>query len=247
MSDSSKPPPGQPDDGYDAFLEELAEETKETKPPPGPEPGKEVMGKVTSVEEPPKRGAGINPYGPTKLDNIVVGRKTPQPGPKLTVAMPALQQDQLVKKTEKRPLVLIIDDDHDICYALQMILTEDADPPFDVELAHDGKQGIDAMDRLKNEGRKPVCVLLDLTMPIYPGWSYIGFAERCWMIEVPFRLISAAKWEESNKMDQRWIFLERYRRGGYEIIQKPFVGGADRIINEIRKATEERMARLPPY
>lgn len=212
---------------------------KPTPPPNDQDP--EVAGFVQAMKEAMPE---VDPHAPTQAS--MAAQKPPPPAPKPTVAMPAVQQQGLIQESTPRPLVLIVDDDRDICETLGAVLTEDAEPPFDVEFAHDGREAVEAMHRLRSEGRKPACVLLDLTMPEYPGWSYIGFAERCWMIEVPFRLISAASWEDSNKLDQRWVFLERYRRGGYEIIKKPF-RGPTQIIDEVRKAMGERMSRLPPY
>lgn len=174
-------------------------------------------------------------------------KRPPPPEGKATASMPAVKQRELTELTKPRPLVLIVDDDLDICEVLREVLVEDAKPDnFEVEFAHNGLEAVTTMDRLRSEGRMPCCVLLDLTMPEYPGWSYIGFAERCWMFEVPFRLISAATWDDSNKMDHKWVFLERYRRGGYEIIQKPF-RGPEQIISVVREACAERMSRLPPY
>jgi CheY-like chemotaxis protein len=157
-----------------------------------------------------------------------------------TVAMPAVKQAELVdasKLEEKpRPVILIVDDDLAICEVLGELLEENG---FAAEFAHDGRVAVNRMHELRANGRCPVLVLLDITMPEYTGFSYMAFANRCWMSGVPFRLISGKPLSaEGDARDLRRIFIEDYRRRGFDLFRKPF-GDTGKMIEAIRDAIEK--------
>ena len=65
----------------------------------------------------------------------------------------------------KKDLVLMIDDDKNICNVVRMYLEKDG---YEVETAQDGVQGLK-----KFEARKPDLILLDIMMPGKDGWEVI--------------------------------------------------------------------------
>jgi CheY-like chemotaxis protein len=66
---------------------------------------------------------------------------------------------------EKRPEVLVLDDDHDLLAVLRVILEEEG---YDVTVASDG----DGALALLRSGLRPAVILLDLMMPGMNGWSF---------------------------------------------------------------------------
>jgi two-component system chemotaxis response regulator CheY len=66
-------------------------------------------------------------------------------------------------KSERNPVVLVVDDDPDILEALSEILEAEG---FEVRRA---KNGLEALDRL---APPPDLVLLDLMMPVMDGWEF---------------------------------------------------------------------------
>lgn len=91
--------------------------------------------------------------------------------PKLSIGMAmcpddGIDPDELVRKTMQtleQPKVLVIDDEQAVLDMLSMLLqTTD----FDVELAHDGKQGLE-----KVYSYDPDVIVLDVIMPEMDGWE----------------------------------------------------------------------------
>jgi len=73
--------------------------------------------------------------------------------------------DTVAPMTERRPQVLVVDDDLEMCAMLQEYLSKER---FDVEVAHDG---LSALKRL--ERRKADIVLLDVSMPNLGGFDVL--------------------------------------------------------------------------
>jgi CheY-like chemotaxis protein len=179
------------------------------------------------------------------LDELAAAATTPRvpkpigPTPTTTsktVAMPAVKQAELVDESRPRLVILIVDDDLDICEVLGELLLENG---FDVEVAHDGREAVNMMHDLREAGRTPALVLLDITMPEYTGFSYMAFANRCWMSGVPFRLISGKPLAvDGDARDLRRIFIEDYRRRGFDLFRKPF-GDTNKMVEAIREAIEK--------
>lgn len=67
-----------------------------------------------------------------------------------------------MKRTRLRPTVLVIDDDRQLCELLSIWLSD----LYDVEVAFDGEDGVEACGRVK-----PDVVLLDVMMPKLSGFS----------------------------------------------------------------------------
>lgn len=65
----------------------------------------------------------------------------------------------------KKDLILLIDDDKNICNIIRMYLEKDG---YDVEIAGDGVEGLRKFDE-----RKPDLILLDIMMPGKDGWEVI--------------------------------------------------------------------------
>jgi two-component system, chemotaxis family, chemotaxis protein CheY len=63
------------------------------------------------------------------------------------------------------PLVLIVEDDRDIRYALAQILAEEGYPSIQA------RNGLEGLERLRS-GPPPKLVLLDLMMPVMDGWQF---------------------------------------------------------------------------
>ncbi|MEX1308409.1 MAG: response regulator transcription factor [Eubacteriales bacterium] len=104
----------------------------------------------------------------------------------------------------KKDLVLMIDDDKNICNVVRMYLEKDG---YEVETAQDGVQGLK-----KFEARKPDLILLDIMMPGKDGWEVIREVRA--KASVPVIMLSA-KGETFDKV----LGLEL---GADDYITKPF-------------------------
>lgn len=68
--------------------------------------------------------------------------------------------------------ILIVDDDEDVRDALRDALQFEG---LSVEVAHNGQE---AVERLRVQGHAPWLVLLDLTMPVMDGRTFLGVRAR---------------------------------------------------------------------
>lgn len=66
---------------------------------------------------------------------------------------------------DKRPVILVVDDDPDVCEILELMLEDEG---FRVVTAHNGA---DALGRLE-AGLVPAAIILDLMMPVMSGWEF---------------------------------------------------------------------------
>lgn len=73
--------------------------------------------------------------------------------------------DTVASMIDRRPHVLVVDDDLEMCAMLREYLSKER---FDVELAHDGASALDRLER-----RKPDIVLLDVSMPNLGGFDVL--------------------------------------------------------------------------
>ena len=80
-----------------------------------------------------------------------------------------------------KPKVLFIDDDHELCELIQLMLTEMG---FEVEVANNGLAGLQ-----KAYSFKPDVIVLDVMMPNMDGWQTCArFRE---MTDVPIIMLTA--------------------------------------------------------
>jgi CheY-like chemotaxis protein len=70
--------------------------------------------------------------------------------------------------TQRRPRVLVVDDDHDLRISLAEALEEQG---YTVRQAVNGQEGLRALKATDPEDR-PDVVLLDLLMPVLNGWQF---------------------------------------------------------------------------
>jgi CheY-like chemotaxis protein len=68
--------------------------------------------------------------------------------------------------TMPAPVLLVVDDDLDICEILKLVLEDEG---YSVVAAHDGAQ---ALELLKRQGVEPQLIILDLMMPVMDGWRF---------------------------------------------------------------------------
>lgn len=64
------------------------------------------------------------------------------------------------------PVLLVVDDDADICEILQLVLEEEG---YTVVAAHNGAE---ALELLKGATVAPTLIILDLMMPVMDGWRF---------------------------------------------------------------------------
>jgi CheY-like chemotaxis protein len=78
-----------------------------------------------------------------------------------------MTQDPPARDQEWRPVVLVIDDDWEICEALQDVLT---DAGYVGVCLTDASRGLDLLTRVEP---RPDAILLDLMMPGMDGWRFV--------------------------------------------------------------------------
>jgi two-component system sensor histidine kinase/response regulator len=126
---------------------------------------------------------------------------------------------------EKKPIVLVIDDEEAMRDACSMILTKDG---FQAETAENGQIGLERMKELK-----PDLALIDLKMP---GISGFDILERIKDVDpkiIPIVITGYATVESA---------VEAMKKGAYDFLPKPFTPDELRII--IKRALERRRLAL---
>jgi CheY-like chemotaxis protein len=78
-----------------------------------------------------------------------------------------MNEDPPARGLEWRPVVLVIDDDWEICEALQDVLT---DAGYVGVCLTDAARGLDLLNRVES---RPDAILLDLMMPGMDGWRFV--------------------------------------------------------------------------
>jgi CheY-like chemotaxis protein len=95
--------------------------------------------------------------------------------------------DRETPSTDRRPLVMVIDDDTDIRTAIQDLLDGEG---FATVGAADGQA---ALNLLADPRNRPAVILLDLMMPIVDGWTFCKIRQGIvTLMEIPVITISAA-------------------------------------------------------
>jgi CheY-like chemotaxis protein len=64
--------------------------------------------------------------------------------------------------------ILIVEDDDGLRDVLRLLLIEEG---FDVELATDGRDAMNALETAKAARKLPAMIILDLNMPVVNGWE----------------------------------------------------------------------------
>ena len=131
---------------------------------------------------------------------------------------------EMSQKSERAPVVLVVDDDPDIWDALAEILEAEGD---EIRRARNGKE---ALERL--EPSPPDLILLDLMMPVMDGWTFRQEQRRSGNT-VPVVLLSAA-----GELDRH-----RDALGAVATIAKPF--DLDRVISAIEGVCDRRATPRP--
>jgi putative nucleotidyltransferase with HDIG domain len=131
----------------------------------------------------------------------------------------------LVKNPFLYSKILVVDDEEEVCSALNEFLKSEE---FIVEVAHDGE---DALEKV--ESFKPHCVLLDIKMP------YLNGVEALKMIKLRS---SNTEVIMVTALSNIKMAEECMRDGAYGYIAKPV--DLDYLLKEIRSALEHRKATL---
>jgi DNA-binding response OmpR family regulator len=103
----------------------------------------------------------------------------------------------------KRPRVLIVEDDRDLCELMAQLLTSAG---FDTDVASNGQDALD-----KAHDNPPCVILLDMMMPVMDGWEFRAHQRYCVSLAaIPVVILSA-------------VPLARLRNvGAAAALQKPF-------------------------
>ena len=109
--------------------------------------------------------------------------------------------------SEKKPLILVADDEEDIKSVLEMFLDVAG---YDVVSAYDG---LDAIEKIKES--KPDLVLMDIMMPLIDGIEVVRQMKADDSIKhIPVVMLTAAS--KSDMVDKAM------KAGAHDYIQKPF-------------------------
>ena len=77
----------------------------------------------------------------------------------------------------KKYTILCVDDDSDDLQLLHQTL-KDTRNDFEVIEAHNGKQALDLLQRLKNQGTNPCLIILDINMPVLNGKETLSLIKK---------------------------------------------------------------------
>ncbi|UCC38772.1 MAG: hybrid sensor histidine kinase/response regulator [Candidatus Aminicenantes bacterium] len=126
-----------------------------------------------------------------------------------------------MKTLEKKPLILVIDDDESMRDSCTQILTKDG---FQAEIAKDGSSGLE-----KIKENKPDLVLIDLKMP---GINGLEVLERTNEIDPNIIAVVITGYATVESA------VEAMKKGAYDFLPKPFTPDELRII--IKRGLERR-------
>jgi len=115
--------------------------------------------------------------------------------------------------------ILVVDDEYDICSALEMILTMEG---YRVYLAYNGEDGLTSLARTP----KPDLVMSDLMMPVLNGYDFVkGMRALPEHRQVPIVLSSAGPLDVSRLEPESW----------QAFVRKPY--DLDRLLAKIEALT----------
>jgi two-component system response regulator HydG len=127
--------------------------------------------------------------------------------------------------TDRRPVVLIIDDESGILETLEILLRAEG---FDPRVAQGGKQGLDRLAELK-----PDIVLTDVRMPSVTGVEILAAARELDPLTPVILMTAQATLQTA---------MQAVNEGAFYYIQKPFRN--DELLTILRRATEHRELRV---
>src|SRR6476620_3091193 len=104
-----------------------------------------------------------------------------------------------------RPTILIVDDEYDICIALQDLLTANG---YDVQLAHTGQDGISIARE-----RRLDAVILDLGLPDQDGMAVLQVLNQ---LDPHLPIIVLTAFAKSEKA------VDSLNRGSFGYLMKPY-------------------------
>ncbi|MEY4615091.1 MAG: Family ership [Pseudomonadota bacterium] len=109
----------------------------------------------------------------------------------------------MIKTSEEKASLLIIDDDKSIRYILQKSLEDEG---YQVEIDQNGQEALSVLAA----GYRPVMILLDIHMPIMDGLQFLAAkARESSSAEIGVIVISAADGVENLFLNQRCGFLRK--------------------------------------
>lgn len=109
-----------------------------------------------------------------------------------------------------RPLVVIMDDEVDLCEVLRLTLERDG---YNVAMAHDGASGLELVRR-----ERPAAVLLDIKMPRMNGYQVLARLQQDQELGCMPVVIITSMTVESDRTDEEWA----RRLDVARVISKPF-------------------------
>jgi CheY-like chemotaxis protein len=91
-----------------------------------------------------------------------------------------------MKASTQKKLILVVDDDPDICTSLESIFVADG---YRVAIARDGQEGLD-----QAREKQPDVILLDIMMPVLDGYGFLD-AQRAdpSISDIPVIVLSAGR------------------------------------------------------
>jgi DNA-binding response OmpR family regulator len=91
---------------------------------------------------------------------------------------------RLCYKRSKRPRVLVVDDDTDLCEMMAQLLAAEG---FETDVACNGQDGLD-----KAHDNPPRVIVLDMAMPVMDGWAFRAHQRYCvTLAPIPVIVVSA--------------------------------------------------------
>ena len=113
-------------------------------------------------------------------------------------------------RTPRAATILVVDDDAMIRSYVAEILTDEG---YQLELARNGREALDLLDRRARDGRaQPDLILLDMRMPIMDGWAFAEAYRARPGAHAPIMVVTAAHDAE----------LRASQVGADGVISKPF-------------------------
>jgi DNA-binding response OmpR family regulator len=129
-------------------------------------------------------------------------------------------------RSASRPLILIIDDEVDLCRIMEIALKERG---YQVQSRHDGRAGLRALAELR-----PALLLLDIKMPLLNGFELlVKMRKDSAVAGIPVIVLTSLS-ENEGLSDEEWA--RRMEVAGF--ISKPFdperaLDMVDRVLNGI--------------
>ena len=132
--------------------------------------------------------------------------------------------------TAPKPTILIVDDEEDVRYSLTELLRDDYG-------TLEAKDGLEALDVIRQKGTEIDVVLLDIRMPALDGEQVLMKAKEIIDIERELSFIMVTAFDDVKKAFQ----FTSYHWGAYDYITKPYRN--EDILQAISKALQRRQKK----